>query len=78
MASAVMTDSAGRTFMHECDHLNGVLYVDHVNIASNWMTQAEMDRLLQSVERQRLTNRLSNLVGSVRSFFPGGKKTSSN
>jgi peptide deformylase len=33
--------SAAVVFMHEFDHLNGTLFVDHIRHPANWMTEAQ-------------------------------------
>jgi hypothetical protein len=75
VTNAVLSDTVARTFLHEIDHLNGVLYVDRVMRASDWLPQSEMDRLLASIDKQQsFPARVTNFLSS---FFPNKKRSAS-
>jgi len=46
-----LTDLAARVFLHELDHLDGVLFLDRLESLDDLVVEAELDRLLERLER---------------------------
>jgi len=46
-----LTDLAARVFLHELDHLDGILFLDRLASLDDLVIEAELDRLLERLER---------------------------